>query len=687
MNISWQWLEQLVDLRTIEPKFLAEQLILAGFEVEYSTIKDKKQIVFEISTTTNRTDTLSIIGMAREISAILNSPLIKQYNQLNLRINHQKITPKYIKCKSYISSQIDCIKITDSPEWLQEKLRLQNIIPINNLIDIINFIYLKWSQHIEVFDLNKIVQNKKTTVNLNTQWSKIGEQFIDRDGMILKIPSTNIIAIYNHDMQIALAGIGANCGSEVTTNTNSIVVQIAIFETKIVEETCQELNIRSNTSILYEKGVGQSDLLDAYSEGVLLISNLCQGIISETNYLSHSTAKYNSINFNLKNIERTLGYVKTAKNDTHKITINKNISLNILDRLNFIIYDFIDYLEVKRPLGRLDDISREIDLIEEISRIYGFDKFISSIPNKKKYGDQRNEKYKIGHLRSILRNIGLNETIHSSLTNTFTKEVEIYNPLIQEYNCLINNLLSGLIETNFYNVKQGNSSVEIFEIGRTFKRQGNQYMEETHVAGIIGGKALLRSEWSHKPLSLSWLQAKGDLEEVFERLGIKIRWSKIDLNFELCKTISKHYHPKKMSMLCLKDEPVGIFGELNIRLSSDNSINFKIYGFELIFDKMKNKTKRIHHFQPYSKYPAIIRDITAKVAKNVSFEQVMNAIRIKNNGLIESIKLLNTYKEEKSQDKSLSFRVTYRSNQITLASKQVDKLEKDIRTTLSDKFK
>lgn len=687
MNISWQWLTEIVDLHNIKPEYLAERLTLAGFEVEGINHTNRDNAILEISTTANRTDTLSVIGIAREISAILDRPLIGSVAQSSLSINHQKITRDHLKCNNCIHGIITNLTINQSPDWLQRRLTDSNVIPKNILEDIQNFIYLKWSQHVDFFDLN-LNNYDELKDEIKIIYSTKNQQFITKERKNINIINSDILTFNYNDEPIAISGITISSQYATSPKTVNLIAQISHFHPDAIVKTSSELNLVTNNSIIHEKEIGASDLLSAYSECIFLLTKLCQGSISKIKYISENKYLYNKINLHTKQITDVLGTAINQKGICKDKKSVQHIAFKILSQLRFIVQIYPKCIFVEAPLNRKNDISREVDLIEEVSRIYGFDKFTGLIPYNKKQGEIKDKQYKLSHLRSILRTAGLNEVIHSSLVEKKYTEPKVYNPLVREYNSLRCNLLGNIISTNFYNLQQGNSSLEIFEIGRVFQYKYYKYNETMHVAGIIGGNQNIRSNWTDNARELNWFEAKGKMEEIFERFNTEVTWTTVNVSNPVYKDIASYFRPKTTSILHYKDVPVGLFGTLKSSGLKTSFSDINIYGFEISLKEISNNPDKISYFKPYPKYPAITRDITVNIPESVSFEVVINELNKEKSPLIKSVDPVNFYrsKSRKGGYKHLGFRIKYRSPERTLTSEEVDNLENILKNKIHNKF-
>ena len=689
MNISWEWLTELVDLSNIKPEDLAEKLTLAGFEVEDISYNDCKGTILEISTTANRGDTLSMIGIAREIAAILDRPLIFSKIKLPLTIRHQNIISNDYKHTYSLRSSITNIKVSHTPEWLKNRLRVSNIQPTNILEDIQNFIYLKWGQHIDFFDLDRLdLDSNDTLCNSLKISSGIGKKpFLTKENQLIENNNlSEIITITNNEKLIALAGITTGAEYKPNHNTKNILLQISRFDSKTVNQASQILNLYTNNAYNHKKDLDTIDLLDIYRECIFLITNLCLGSIQDITYIHRNKYIYPYIKLPTQDIVSTLGlgFIKTNNN----LTSIQSLASNIFKKLRFITWTHTHYLNVETPRDRLKDISRGIDLIEEISRIYGFNKFTGVIPYYREYGIKRKQHHRINHIRSILRTTGLSEVIHSSLVEKKYMEPIVCNPVVKEYNSIRSSLLHNILSTHEYNLQQGNSSIEIFEIGRVFRNNNSLCKESIHLAGIIGKGENIRSEWQDNLRELNWFEAKGIMEEIFERLGAHVLWKPLDLSVDLYKELKSYFSINGTSALYCQDTIIGLFGLIKSPEFKISTSDKKIYGFEILIDKIDYKLAKTNYFKAYTKYPAITRDITMAIPTNISFQNILDEVNRIKNPLVESVDLLNLYTDttQYANTKRLGFRVKYRSSSGTLTSETIENIESILKDTINRKF-
>jgi phenylalanyl-tRNA synthetase beta chain len=643
MNISWKWLKELINLKGITPQYLAEKLTLAGFEVE-NIETGTEDTILDVSSTANRSDTLCMVGIAREVSALLQRTLIINSRQNQFIIDYKDIDCNNTRCTDYLYTKIQGIEVEQSPIWLRNRLETNGITCRNNLLDILSLLKLKWGQCFEILNFTDM-HNKD-----------------DPFGIIWKQRTSN--------------NLGPNL--ELRTGTYDILISALIIPKQQVQDVSQDLGLFSSKLLAQNIRMNRNDIILAYSEAIALITYLCKGKPHRTVCGIKIRKVYKPIEISLAHINNILGPIlRCSKNKTYTTLQIKDIS-QILTRLNFSVKEKMNHLVITIPEYRHNDISRDIDIIEEVGRIYGFDNFLDKLPQYDMRSNKNKRKLTIDTIRSVLRTIGLTETVHYSLTREINNLISIYNPITEDYKSLRKYLLEGLIASSSYNIKQGNEPIETFEIGRVFSNFKNIKKEKLNLSGIIGGKKYLRNTWATKPTCLTWFQAKGEMEEIFERLEINIEWTQPNLSFEMYKEALRFLDPKKVAMLRHEDKTIGIFGQISLRWSKELNMPEKTYLFELEINQLTNRKLHQkpynHGIEIYSKYPSIIRDIAIISPKNIPVQAIIKIIKENIDPLVESISLFDVYDVYSSTcTKSLGFRIKYRSNTMTLRNKQIDK--------------
>nr|WCH56214.1 phenylalanine-tRNA ligase beta subunit [Calliblepharis sp.] len=713
MKFSWKWLNEIADLQQITLKETIEKLTLAGFEIEEFDNKQKiNDITLDLSITTNRSDATSIIGLARELNIIFKIQNFSTKNKYIPTNKEDNITYENINIKKpkFLDQSLSDIKFTilknlqfkRAPEWLINNLKACDIIPENTLFNIIQYIRIKWGQDIEIFDIDKIEKQKfiKELITIKDMKTSSSNNYKKIINLSDTHNNTCLKTLNYKDKTISLLGIKSNTELYCNHNTSSIIILGHICKPHYIQKTTNELKYKTKKSQKHIKGLSRNDFLQAYDETIHLIIHLTKNYINKaSNYKWHTFyANSNNILIDKKKVEYILGPVNYKKN------LNTQEILDILNKLNFKPADNKNAIQVTIPEYRHIDIKRPIDIVEEIGRIYGFNHFIDQLPKNNHKKNNSKITILIKKVRNILRQLGLYEVIHYSIDNTSDKlpdvNIFLYNPLQKDQTHLRNNLIYNLLKTLKYNNKQKNAFMECFEIGKIFEKKlskyNNKYIytETIHVAGIIGKTNFSKRLWSEKGKDLSWFQAKGLIEILFEQIHSKIQWKNIH-NFKLAQNYEKILnicHPYKCAILLnsVTQEIVGIFGELNIKCSKTVNNNQHNYFFELNLLKL---IKTIHinkHLsyisKIYSNYPSVTRDISLTLNKNTTVSYIKKVILSHNTQLINSVKILNEYYLNKNINgsRNISFRIIYKSKYKTLNDYDIKKIDNKLKKVIKN---
>jgi phenylalanyl-tRNA synthetase beta chain len=700
MYISLEWINELVNLKKLKIEELIEKLTLGGFEVEEKLVFEvNKQLKtsLDISATANRADSLSIKGIAKEIKALTKQkePKLK-YTAKNsdyeialekvLCSEHSSLT-----CSNFIGITVENLTNISSPTWLKEKLICSSIEPQNNLLDFQSYILLENGYPVEFYDLDKI--QKKTNrkkFNLTLKPGMLNETFEASNNIEYKL-NPEILVLKADDQPLSIGGIISNknfCYSDVTT---SLLIEASIFNSKKIRQQSRAIGLRTERSARYEKGLDSSSFINTLIRLVLLLkSSNPQSIFKIHTGSQFEKLKPFSIHLEYKNIIEILGPT-IIKNSSE----TKNLKLTQIDEyLKRLEFDFefdnnnLSW-SVKIPVSRMDDLEREIDLIEEIGRLHGFNNFITSLPNISQVGKE-DFSYQIRKkLTNCFLNEGLNELVQYSLVNDPNlKSIKLINPLILDCSTLRRSLLPNLIHLVSENSKQGNGTLEGFEYGHTFSTNNKgkaEYNEKEVVSGIFGGLKTKR-DWNDSLKSLSWFEAKGKMDNLFKKLNLKVNWKNTKRNL-----YKNTLHPYRTADLYINDKVyLGTFGQINPLSSYKNNISKDIFLFEFELETLKNefKKQKLPIYQPYSLYPKITKDLSFIVDKKVHFNQIQNTIFKIETEYLKNIELVDKYDGNPipNHQISLCIQLTFQSLEKTLLTKEIEKNIENIQKILIEEY-
>lgn len=686
MYTSLDWINELVSLDTIQLNDLIDKLTLGGFEVEETLEKEinkEKKIILDISATANRADSLSIKGIAKEITALLDTEKVQSLYIEPAVLYEDKIKNTLLSSKASINYStfvaITVENLTDItiPKWVTEKLLCSELEPSRNLLDFQSYMLLETGYPFEFYDLDQIKQTIKTDdFTLRLKPAKQNTKFVANNDLEY-ILNPNILVVEANNYPLSIGGIIPNKTVSYKPETKSLLIEASIFNSKKIRQQSRVLGLRTDRSARYEKGLNNSSFIQA----LIRLISLLRIFNPELIYTIHTTSQVkqyelSKIRLNYESIIEILGPVQN--NITPNLGQLSPIQItSYLKRLNFI-FEFNEKTLtwiVEVPISRVDDIQREIDLIEEIGRLHGFNNFITNLPNIYKIGKEDLSYQVRKKLTSCFLNEGFNELIQYSLVNeNQLNNIQLLNPLITDYSTLRTSLLPKLIESVGENLKQSNTILEGFEYGHIFFGDINSnYVEKEVVSGIFGGLKT-KYQWNEPATHLSWFEAKGKMEGLFKKLNIPVAWKTSTL--EKYKTI---LHPYRTAELYSFDQSIlGIFGQIHPILAKKHNLPTELFLFEFNFESLKTQFKKtkLSLYQQYSLYPKITKDLSFIVDRKISFKQIQKTIL--NHGIkyLKSIELLDQYQGSSIPlDKtSLCIQLTFQSTEKTLTTKEVDEI-------------
>jgi len=699
MQIPLKWINELVNVESINLDDLIEKLTLGGFEVEEILelkIGNEKQLSLDISTTANRSDSLSIQGISAEIATLLNKS-IKSSNYSSKNLNWKQelenscvtISPEY-NCSTFISIIIENIDDFTVPNWIKQKLTSAGIIPTDSLLDFQSYILLETGYPFAFYDFNKIC-SKLNSSNFELSFSKAlnNQKFTASNGITYSLDNSNTILNAN-ELPISIAGVIENEDFYFSKDTKSLLIEGSIFDAASIRQESRSLGLRTDRSARYEKSLKNTYLIESFYRliSLLRISNpklTCKlhtySKILETNKPS-ILLRYQTVN-------EILGPISSPQ-QKDSIYITPEMIEDYLNRLNFKYFYNESKLvwEVDIPDFRSDDITREIDLIEEIGRLHGFNNFLTSLPKIKTIGNEDLSYRTRKKITSCLTNIGLNELIHYSLVNEETfleNEIKLVNPLLSDCSNLRSSLLPSLIQTVQENLKQGNLFIEGFEYGHVFSgNMPTDFTEKEYVAGIFGG-IKTKLTWSDSEKALTWFEAKGKIEKLFKQLNLITYWE------NSVPSENKILHPYRSAEIYLVNGvKLGVFGQIHPILLNQLIISPETYLFELDVELIQNQIQKnkLAIYKEYSSYPKIVKDLSFIINEETQFKNLESVLYCNGTQFLSEINLLDEYRGKSipEKSKSLCLQLVFQANDKTLENKEIDSIINNLQSILINKF-
>src|SRR5919202_2565318 len=661
---------------------------------------DLEDVILDLTATANRADALSMVGIAREVAALTGATLklpetpevsIPWAGGLKLKISEPGA------CPAYMGTVIEGVKIEPSPDWLQRRLQAAGVRPINNVVDVTNYVLLEWGQPLHAFDRDRLVETFRENVStaggssltIGVRLANSGESLKTLDGQTRTLQPQTLLITAN-DKPVALAGVMGGEETEVHDGTQNLILEAALFEPAAIRRSARSQGLRTEASTRYERGVNQAELDVACQRAIALLTELASGTptaqaIADTR--AHPSTWARSIKLRLDRINQILGPVDLGEDIGEILPEDVERILTALGcQLARSESDGELQWTVTVPPYRYRDLEREIDLIEEIARLYGYDNFCDELPDKTEPGYLSLDYLLARQLREALRAAGLTEVVHYSLVKPEDKQqISLANPLFAEYSALRTDILSGLIDACQYNLEQGNGVLNGFEIGRVFWREEEGLTEADSVAGIFGGDPT-QGRWVRggRESSMTWYEAKGIVESVFQRLGLSVEYQP--------NRQDERFHPGRTASLWLQGESLGLFGQLHPMLRKERGLPDAIYAFELdldvLLDALDQDEILIPEFRSYSTYPASDRDIAFFAPVKVSVAEIERATQNAAGQLLESVQVFDEYQGENvpQGQRSLPFRLVYRPSDRTLTDEEVEPVHQKVREALVEKF-
>ncbi|MCC5652708.1 phenylalanine--tRNA ligase subunit beta [Nostoc sp. XA013] len=657
-------------------------------------------VILDLTATANRADALSMVGVAREVAALTGGKLsIPEPGEVSINNSAGNLALKIADtqaCPAYIGTVIEQVKIAPSPEWLQQRLRAAGVRPISNVVDITNYVLLEWGQPLHAFDrdrLKSVAGNESLTIGV--RFATAGESLKTLDGQTRTLSTQNLLITAN-ERPVALAGVMGGEETEVHEGTQSLVLEAALFDSVAIRRSSRSVGLRSEASGRYERGVNRAELEIANRRALSLISELASGILVQQEIADTRPDRSTwsrSIALRLDRVNQILGPIDLGEDtgelqeqDVERILTALGCKLTPSDDVSGEDATHQPKWSVSVPPYRYRDLEREIDLIEEIARLYGYNKFCDTLPEKAEAGYLPIDEELIRKLRAFLRAEGLTELIHYSLVKPGEdRPIVLSNPLFAEYSALRTDLLSGLIDAFQYNLEQGNGALNGFEIGQIFWQEEDGLQETEALAGIVGGDRSL-GKWSKsgREEPITWFEAKGILESVFRQLALQVEFQPDRRDDRL--------HPGRTASLWIGGNRLGIFGQLHPQLRREKGLPDSVYVFQLDLDVLLEAVGQdeilVPTFQPYSTYPASDRDIAFFAPVKISVADIQKVITKAAKDLLESVELFDEYRGENVPEgqRSLAFRLVYRASDRTLTEAEVEPVHNKVREALVEKF-
>lgn len=624
--------------------------------------------IFEISLTPNLNHCSNVIGVARELAAATEKEIaypdykVVEESSETVDSTASVEVKDFIKCPRYACRVIKGIKVGPSPDWLQKKLIACDQRPVNNVVDITNFVLLEMGHPLHAFDYD-LIEGHTIVVRAAEE----GEKFITLDEKERTL-TTDDLLICDQNKPVAVAGVMGGANSEVHDGTVNVLLESAYFEATGIRRTSKRLNLQTEASRRFERGADPNQVLIALDRAANLIQEICGGQVCK------GVIDVKENEFPAKIVKCRLPRI----NDVLGTQLGMSEVENIFIRLGFIVeWNGKDTFTLTVPTYRVD-INEEIDLVEEVARVYGFD----NIPKPHaRYSSSRMPHAPIflfeREVRNRLMSEGLQELLTCDLIGPKILEViggpvmpddnvvKVLNPTSIEQSVLRTSLLPGLLQVAKHNYDNECQNVSGFEIGRIHFRDGDLFKEQS-MAGILlmGEKA--PQYWDNKDADVDFFDLKGVVETLFNETGVR--------KFEIRNQKVKHFHPGRQGSLFVEELEVGTIGEVHPAILRRLDLPQKVYYAEIDLHNLFRVRNTEHQYTPIPVYPASDRDLTITLDEATPIQEIIDKLYAVKSRLLEKVYLIDIFRGEKIGEgrKNVTLRFIYRNVKRTVSQEAVD---------------
>ena len=680
MRVSLNWLKDFVATKEALDK-VRHALTMAGLEV-ISILNIENDHVMDIEITPNRPDCLSILGVARELAAAIERPLKAP---LSVKTHYMKKGPARggakigvldkKGCPRYAGCVIKNIKVGPSPKWLVERLNAIGVRSVNNIVDITNFVLFELGQPLHAFDLDKL-RGKRIIVRK----AKKGERLVTIDG-VERVLDPGMLVIADIERPVAIAGIMGGKDTEISDTTKNILLESAYFEPSSIRKAQRMLGLASESSYRFERGVDFGMVLSASTRAQEMIKEIAGGRVQgKVADIGGRIIKEKELTLSVDEIPRVLG-----------IEIGLKEIMNFFKRLNLKPFKKgRGKVLVKIPSYR-QDLERDIDLVEEITRLYGYDKIPTKYPLFKIQKTYEAEKKELVSLqkeaREILCSLGINEIVTYALTSRNAIEalgwsldnvVRLANPLSSNQEVMRPTLLSEILEVLSWNLNRNNAFLQLFELNKIYIKDKETIQERLNLS--IGMSGVMPGNWKDKPREIDLFDLKGVVGLFLDSLGIK--------NHTIEKSGTPIFKEALSASIKVDGIIVGSLGEAKQEVLKKFGIKEKAYLAEISMEDVLKYANLTRRFTPLDKYPSIKRDISILVDDSVSASSIYDVIKEEGGSLIKSINIFDLYRGQQIEEgkKSLGYTIEFRSEEKTLKEEEISHIYKDIQEALIKKL-
>ena len=657
-------------------QILPEEAVPGDSVFPYLDLDDE---IIELSITPNRADALSMRGVAYEVAAIYDKsvhfkdfPLLETQEQAGEQLS---VAIETDKAPFYAARILENVTIAPSPQWLQNLLMNAGIRPINNVVDVTNYILLYFGQPMHAFDLDTFEGNQIVVREACT-----GEKLVTLDDEERELETSDLV-IAVADKPVALAGVMGGAATEISSQSSRVVLEAAVFDGTSIRKTSGRLNLRSESSSRFEKGINLATVTEALDAAASMIADLA-GATVQAGIVSAGQVDTSDVEVvsTLSDVNRVLGTELTYTDIE-----------DVFRRLGFGLTGDAEKFTVSVPRRRWD-IHIEADLYEEIARIYGYDKLPATLPKGDGTAGQLTETQKLRRkVRTVAEGAGLTEVITYALT-TPEKAVqfstnpsnltELMWPMTVDRSVLRQNMVAGILDTVAYNVARKNKGLALYEIGKVFEQTGNPQEElptEINSFAFALTGLVTEKDFQTPAVPVDFFYAKGILEALFDRLGLKVEYTATQALAGM--------HPGRTATISLDGQVVGFVGQVHPVTAKDYNIP-ETYVAEINLTAIEQAIQPAKPFVEITKFPAVTRDIALLLKAEISHKEVVEAIEAAGVKRLTDIKLFDVFSGEKLGlgMKSMAYTLTFQNPEDTLEDEEVarymEKIQKSLEETI-----
>lgn len=644
---------------------LEDDAVVGNNPLEYLGLDD---MVIDLDVTSNRSDLLSIEGVAYDIGAALNQHILPIEPSLEITENKNPVQVEIETdlCYKYSARYLADVKIAPSPQWLKARLIACGIRPINNVVDITNFVLLEMGQPLHAFDADRL--GTQIVIRQAREQEKL--KTLDN---IERILDSNDIVITNGKEAVCVAGVMGGLTTEVENDTKNIILESAYFDPLAIRRTSTKLGLKSESSTRFERKVDYERVERALDYAAQLMQELCDAKIYdgvaqairvevEPKEVTVSTNKINSI------LGTNLDHAKIE---------------DIFNRLQYNYSENEGTYTIVIPSRRMDLEASVQDIAEDVARIYGYENIPTTLAATRDKGALTYEQKRIRSIRQILAFMGLNEIVSYSLiakkdldlyTITSQEPVEVMMPMTEDRAVMRQSLLNGVLDAVQYNRARKLEDLQFFEIGKVYSKEKEELKLAIALSGVYSSHL-----WKGMKQEASFYLLKGVLESLFDKLNLSLQFTPY--------SNLTNFHPGRCAAILYKDKMIGVFGQLHPRFSKEMNLGTTV-ALEISLEEIV-KEESSFTYVPINKFPTIVRDLAIVCDKEIPADEITKLIKQTGKKILSKVELFDVYTGEnvRENEKSLAFKLTFEDASKTLETQEVDKIVKSILNRLDYVFK